>query len=97
MQEIGRYHAAVRYLEGLSNIRLKIFLNRAGEVSRDLFRRMAYFLKIIGIGEQGIRFIHITGTAGKGSVTNMLHEIFSRQGKDGVVYFTVHDNTDRTD
>jgi len=44
-------------------------------------KRMRYFLNVLGNPDRGMKYIHITGTAGKGSVTNMVHEIIHASGK----------------
>jgi dihydrofolate synthase/folylpolyglutamate synthase len=43
---------------------------------------MRYFLELIGNPDHGMKYIHITGTAGKGTVTNMVHEILKVSGKN---------------
>jgi dihydrofolate synthase/folylpolyglutamate synthase len=48
----------------------------------DLYlQRMRYFLNLIGDPDKDFRYIHIAGTSGKGTVTNMLHEILYAAGK----------------
>lgn len=79
----AKYHAAVRYLEGLGNIyggyrktnlkshpRPKMFLER-----------MRDFLDEIGNPEKGFKYVHITGTAGKGSVAAAVHSALVKAGK----------------
>lgn len=44
-------------------------------------KRMRYFLELLGNPDRGRKFIHIAGTSGKGTVTNMIHEILLTSGK----------------
>ncbi|MES2314711.1 MAG: Mur ligase family protein [Patescibacteria group bacterium] len=82
MQNFERYHEAVSFLEGLSNLPIE------GDymVKRDrldvYLKKMRRFLARLGNPDKDIKFIHITGTAGKGSVTNMIHEILNILGKN---------------
>ncbi len=79
MQDFSRYHAAVRYLEGLSNIQsgLDYMSARAPRGMRGnpsvYIKRMGWFLDLLGNPERDFKYIHITGTAGKGTVSTMIH------------------------
>jgi dihydrofolate synthase/folylpolyglutamate synthase len=76
-----RYHRAVAFLEGLNNLPLSgdYLIDRNNpEV---YIKRMRYFLDLLGNPDRGLNFIHIAGTSGKGSVTNMVHEILLAAGK----------------
>jgi len=81
MKNFSRYHDAVNYIEGLSNLPL------AGDymidaASADIYlKRMRYFLNLLGNPDQNLSYIHVTGTAGKGSVTNALHQVLFASGK----------------
>jgi dihydrofolate synthase / folylpolyglutamate synthase len=81
MQNFKRYFDATTYLESLSNMPLKgnymIDVRHAGRY----LKRMKYFLSLIGNPHKEFKIIHITGTSGKGSVTNMVHEILREAGK----------------
>lgn len=76
MKRFERYHKAVDFLEGLSNLPLH------GDYLIDTthadvyIKRMRYFLSLLGNPDKGLNYIHIAGTSGKGTVTTMLHEIF---------------------
>ncbi len=75
------YYKSVKYLESLSNLPI------VGDYMIDrnhpeiYLKRMRYFLNLLGNPDKDFKFIHITGTSGKGSVTNMLHEILFASGK----------------
>ncbi len=80
MKNFERYYSAINYLEGLSNLPLNgdYIVNKRH--SGVYLRRMRYFLELIGNPDRGMKYIHITGTAGKGTVTNMVHEILKVSG-----------------
>lgn len=82
MQDFERYHAAIRFLEGLANMPAGKQYMKDRSNPAIYLKRMRYFLDLVGFDEQGINFIHITGTAGKGTVTTMVHEILHAAGKN---------------
>jgi dihydrofolate synthase/folylpolyglutamate synthase len=74
MYDLIRYRKAVTYLEGLGNLPVRPeFL--ANPDPAFFLKRKRYFLNLIGNPAQHLKFIHLGGTAGKGSVTALLHEI----------------------
>lgn len=80
MTTFERYHDAIRFLEGLSNLPLAgDYMIKRSEPEIYL-KRMRSFLDSIGAPDTGMKFIHITGTSGKGSVTTMVHEIIQASG-----------------
>ncbi len=82
MQKFTRYYEAIAYLEGLGNLPIRgDYITDRSNLSLYL-KRMRYFLSLVGNPDYGIKFIHVTGTAGKGSVTNMLHEVLLASGKN---------------
>lgn len=81
MKNFEKYFAAAAYLKGLSNLPLRSdYLVDHKHPGRYL-DRMKYFLDLIGKPDRGVKFIHIAGTAGKGTVTTMIHEILHVAGK----------------
>jgi dihydrofolate synthase/folylpolyglutamate synthase len=75
MNQFERYYKAIAYLEGLPNLALNgDYMSDHKHPGRYL-KRMRYFLDLLGNPDKGFKYIHITGTAGKGTVTTMLHEI----------------------
>ncbi len=81
MNNFERYYDAINFLEGLSNLPLNgDYMVKQRHVGVYL-KRMRYFLSLIGNPDKGIKYIHITGTAGKGTVTSMIHEILQVSGK----------------
>lgn len=78
---ISRYYKAIAYLEGLVNLPLSgDYMRDRSDPSRYL-KRMRYFLDQIGNPDRQLEFVHITGTAGKGSVTTMVHEMLHAHGE----------------
>jgi len=78
---IENYHEAVRYVESFSNTSLR---NNFGIDKKDpsfFLNRTHYFLDLLNNPEKGFSYIHITGTAGKGTVSHMLQEVLVASGK----------------
>ena len=74
MLDFSRYHDAVRYMEGLSNIASGPDYMKSRPHDPSIYiKRMQWFLDLIGNPERGFKYIHITGTAGKGTVASMIH------------------------
>ncbi len=50
--------------------------------SPDIFvQRTKYILEKVGRPDKGLKFIHVTGTAGKGTVSTIMHSLLVRDGK----------------
>ncbi len=77
--KINIYHQDVAWLEGLANIKRKNYLLKAN--SRKIFiLRLQKFLNLLGNPEKKLKFIHVTGTAGKGSTVNLLQNMMIDSG-----------------
>ncbi len=72
---------AEQYLIRLSKLNRKEFMKDPAHC--DVYiKRMQFFLDILGNPEKKIpHYIHVTGTSGKGSVTNMLDSVLRASGK----------------
>ena len=82
MNKFQGYFRAVDFLQGLNNLPLDgDYLVDKHHADRYI-RRMRYFLNLIGNPDRELKFIHIAGTSGKGTVTNMVHEILFASGKN---------------
>lgn len=82
MNNFERYQSAINFLEGLSNLPLNgDYMIKQRNLGVYL-KRMRYFLGLIGNPDRGMKYIHITGTSGKGTVTNTVHEILKVSGKN---------------
>ncbi|MFZ2681874.1 MAG: Mur ligase family protein [Patescibacteria group bacterium] len=55
--------------------------------------RMRQLLKRLGNPEKRLKYIHVTGTSGKGSVTYLLHEILRKNGESVASYSSPHTTT----
>ncbi|MBI5254389.1 hypothetical protein HY932_01250 [Candidatus Falkowbacteria bacterium] len=82
--DLQRYKHAVRFLESLPNMTNIDF--HAGTSDPDHhFNRMKHLLKLAGNPDKGMKIIHVAGTAGKGTVTTLIHQILWKAGhKTGV-------------
>lgn len=81
MNKFEKYYKAITFLEGLNNLPLQgnYMIDRHHE---DVYlKRMRYFLQLLGNPDKKMKFVHITGTSGKGTVTNMTHEILHSAGR----------------
>src|SRR5665811_2411838 len=81
MNKVEKYHEAVKYIENLPSIQNGCFLPGRNTNPEQYLKRTRWFLEQIGNPDQEIKFIHVTGTSGKGSVSKMLSEILSASGK----------------
>lgn len=81
MEKFARYHEAVNYLEGLLNIpALEGYM--AGVQHTDFYiERLRYFMTLICNPDRGMKFVHVAGTAGKGTVVTMIKEMLAASGK----------------
>jgi dihydrofolate synthase/folylpolyglutamate synthase len=78
----ARYYSAVRYLESLGNITGGYQkTNLKSHPRPEMFiERMKDFLDLIGNPEKGFKYVHISGTAGKGSVSSAVQACMVRAG-----------------
>jgi len=69
-----RYKEAVSYIEALSN--------SSKNFDPSFFpKKMQYFLDLIGNPEKGLKYVHVTGTGGKGTVSAMIHGVLVANSK----------------
>ena len=81
--KFARYYSAVRYIESLGNISggyQKTNL-KAHPRPQMFLERMRELLNLLGNPEKGFKYIHITGTAGKGSVSSAVYRELVKAGK----------------
>ena len=88
----GQYHQAVRFLESLLNLPIPDYLLKTADRSIYL-KRLERFLAYLDSPHQNLKFIHITGTARKGTTVNCLHEIIKAGGKTVGSYYSPHPTT----
>ena len=76
-----QYRKSLAFVESFSNTS---FRKNFGPKKRDpsfFLDRTRYFLHSIGDPGKGFKYIHVTGTAGKGTVSTMLQNVLSQAGK----------------
>ncbi|MES2470651.1 MAG: Mur ligase family protein [Patescibacteria group bacterium] len=78
------YFRAVDFIDSFSNSSIRKNVGRGKREKKDLnfyLNRTKYFLDLLGNPEKSFKYIHVTGTAGKGTVSSMLHETLVASGK----------------
>lgn len=85
MADFRRYREAVLFLESLLNLPENRRARKAYQADR-----MRWFLKFIKFPEKKLKFIHIAGTAGKGTAVHSLHEILAATGCRVGSYYSPH-------
>ncbi|OGY45058.1 MAG: hypothetical protein A3J62_01975 [Candidatus Buchananbacteria bacterium RIFCSPHIGHO2_02_FULL_38_8] len=90
-----KYYQAVKYLESLPNISQPDYMavptRRDG---RSLFlKRFKYFLNLLGNPQKDLKYIHVGGSSGKGSVAMMIHSILTEAGYKSGVYTSPYSTT----
>jgi len=92
MTKFNNYKKAVEFLNSLINLPIKNFMLKTGD--RQIFvERLTWFLRELKNPEKGFKYIHITGTAGKGSTVNYLHQILTKAGKKVGSYYSPYPTT----
>ncbi|KKU25579.1 MAG: FolC bifunctional protein [Candidatus Magasanikbacteria bacterium GW2011_GWA2_46_17] len=81
--DFERYHKALAYIDSLSNLPLFAeYMSGVTQPHPEIYlKRMRYFLKLLGNPEKGFKFVHVTGTAGKGTVGTQIFNMLSASGK----------------
>ncbi len=62
------YFQAIKYLETIKNVSQPVKDNRSFYLPR-----MRFFLKTLGDPQKKLKYIHIAGTAGKGTIAHLIH------------------------
>jgi dihydrofolate synthase/folylpolyglutamate synthase len=81
MVDIDGYNEAVKYVESFNNISFRKNFGGDRKDPQFFIDRTKYFLRLLDNPEKCFSYIHITGTAGKGTVSTMLQEILVASGK----------------
>ncbi len=79
------YHKAHEYLTSLANVANRDYM-RDRQHTTFYLKRMEYFLDLLGHPERGMKYIHITGTSGKGTISATVAEALWRSGKKVGLY-----------
>lgn len=84
-----QFQEAYKKLISLSNLQTTSYSSSPQELEASL-RRTKKLLRLVGTPEQHLRFVHITGTSGKGSTAYMMHEILRQSGISVGTYLSPH-------
>lgn len=81
--DFKRYYKALAYIDSLSNLPLFAdYMKPEKQPHPEIYlKRMRYFLKLLGNPQKGFKFIHVTGTAGKGTVATQIFNMLVVSGK----------------
>ena len=82
MTILKSYREAVAYVESFSNTSLRYNYGKKKRDPSFYISRTKYFLSLLGNPEARPKFVHVTGTAGKGSVSTMIHKALVMSGKN---------------
>lgn len=82
------YYKTIQFLESLNNIPQKTNLK-----AKDSLDRFKYLLKTLGNPQNSLKFIHVGGTSGKGSVVSMIQSILTESGIKAGAYISPHPTT----
>jgi len=74
------YREAVAFVRSFSYLSLRDNFGSKKQDSSFFLKRTRYFLDLLGSPDKAARYIHVTGTAGKGSVCSLLSSILRRSG-----------------
>ncbi|MCH8049318.1 hypothetical protein IH979_01235 [Patescibacteria group bacterium] len=83
------FQRTYRDLLSLTNLQLRPYTDSPKELRRSL-KRTEDFLAALGEPQKKIKFVHIGGTSGKGSVANMMHEILLADHRSVGTYTSPH-------
>ncbi|MEM7031910.1 MAG: Mur ligase family protein [Chloroflexota bacterium] len=83
---LATYKAATYFLDSLINLPVQHDYLKAHTSPAIYLKRTQYFLDLVNNPEQGGRYIHIAGTAGKGTVSNLIQKMLLNQGHKVGVY-----------
>lgn len=72
------YYYAVRYLESIGNV--SSFGKHDNHNPKVFIKRTRYLLDLVGSPDRWLKIIHIAGTSGKGSVSDMIHQQLTIDG-----------------
>lgn len=87
--KFANYYKAVRYIENLSRIKKPDYIKGKNNRQKKL-ERFALFMEKLGNPQLGQRFIHITGTSGKGSVASMMQSVLAVAGYKTGLFLSPH-------
>lgn len=89
-----KYKKAVNFLNSLNNIPSRNYMSNSKGYDRSFFiKRLEYLLKLIDNPHKKLKYIHVAGTAGKGSTVYAIHNILKSAGYKVGSYYSPHTTT----
>jgi len=91
-----KYRKAVKFLESLNNVPGVNYMNhreskKIKKYDRSFFvKRLQYLLDLVDNPEKKLKYVHVAGTAGKGSTTCAIHNIIRKTKKTVGSYYSPH-------
>ena len=86
------YYRQYERLLSLTNLVTRQYTDSKEELDASL-KRTSAFLKVLGSPEKKMDFVHVTGTSGKGSVVNHVHQLLHEAGEAVGSYTSPHTST----
>ena len=83
------YYKTYNDFLSLTNLLVKPYCDSLAELRHSLERTEA-FLDMLGAPQEKLKFVHVGGTSGKGSVSNYLHQILLKDGRKVGTYTSPH-------
>ncbi|MDP3874900.1 MAG: Mur ligase family protein [bacterium] len=80
-EKIIEFKKALASVESFSNISFRKNYGRKKKNPEVFIKRTRRFLNLIGSPDKNFKFVHVTGTAGKGTVSTMIHNTLVSEGK----------------
>ena len=77
----AKYHQSLAFAESSANISFRKNFGRKRRDPSFFLDRTRYFLDLLGHPDRGLEYIHVTGTAGKGTVSTMLQNVLTEAGE----------------
>ncbi len=88
-----KYQQSVELLESLKNLPIPDYMKNRQDNPGFYIKRMRALLNRLGNPEKNFKFIHVTGTSGKGSTCSMIQNILTAAGIKTGVFFSPHITT----
>lgn len=95
----NKYKKAVKFLESLKNLPEVNYMNKREsknikKYDRSFFiKRLGYLLNLIDNPQKKLKYIHVAGTAGKGTTTWAIHNVIRKTKQNVGSYYSPHTTT----